>query len=140
MTEETSHAFDKTRSSGGNAVDHQAEHAKAIESYKQGAHEEALAHVNAAIRAEPNMAIYQADAGFILLALGRNEEAVIPLKRAVQLDPNHADAYYNLGEAYQSLGQKDAAINAFRMAVSLNRSLGWRKIKTALKRWIGLGP
>ena len=74
--------------------------------YRKGALDDALAGVNIAIRAEPNLAIYQADAGFILLALGRNEEAVIPLKRAIQLDPNHADAHYNLGEAYQSLGKK----------------------------------
>lgn len=121
------------------AIDHQAEHAKAIECFRKGALEDALKHVNAAIRTEPNLAIYQADAGVILLALGRNEESVIPLKRAVQLDPNHADAHYNLGEAYQSLGQKDAAVQSFRVAVSLNRSLGWKKIKAAISRWFGFG-
>ena len=140
MKQKKSRAFDSSRSTAAESIDHQAEHAKAIGCYNQGAHEDALAHVNVAIRAEPNMAIYQADAGFILLALGRNEEAVIPLKRAVQLDPNHADAHYNLGEAYQSLGQKDAAIDSFRMAVSLNRGLGWKEIKAALKRWVGFGP
>ncbi len=126
-----------TEASG--AVDHRVEHAKAIECYRNDALEDALAHVNTAIRAEPNTAIYQADAGYILMAMERYEEAVIPLKRAVQLDPTHADAHYNLGEAYQSLGQRDAAIASFRMAVSLNRSLGWKKIKSAIKRWVGLG-
>ena len=139
MKRKKSRAFDSSRSTGSGSIDHQAEHAKALDCYKADALEDALAHVNAAIRAEPNLAIYQADAGFILLTLGRSEEAVIPLKRAVQLDPNHADAHYNLGEAYQSLGQKDAAIESFRMAVSLNRGLGWKKIKAALKRWVGFG-
>lgn len=138
MKRKQSSALGKSRTTETGAADHQAEHAKAVECYRNGAFDNALSHVNAAIRAEPNLAIYQADAGVILMALGRTEEAVIPLKRAVQLDPNHADAHYNLGEAYQSLGQKDQAVAAFRMAVSLNRSLGWKKIKSALGRWFGL--
>ncbi|MBT4739658.1 MAG: tetratricopeptide repeat protein [Rhodospirillaceae bacterium] len=117
------------------SVDHQAEHAKAVESYRNGAHDQALIHVNAAIRAEPNSAIYQADAGVILIALGRNEESLIPLRRATQLDPSHADAHYNMGEAYQAVGQKDKAIDAFKIAMSLNRGLGWKKVRTAFGRW-----
>lgn len=124
-------------SSQGGAVDHQAEHAKAVDFYRKGAHEQALTHVNAAIRAEPNSAIYQADVGVILMALGRNEEALIPLNRATQLDPGHADAHYNMGEAYQFLGQKDKAIEKFKIAMSLNRGLGWKKIRTAFARWFG---
>ena len=119
------------------SVDHQAEHAKAVESYRNGAHEQALTHVNTAIRAEPNSAIYQADAGVILMALGRNEESLIPLRRATQLDPAHADAHYNMGEAYQALGQKDKAIDAFKIALSLNRGLGWKKVHAAFARWFG---
>lgn len=121
----------------GKSVDHQAEHAKAVESYRAGDHDTALSHVNAAIRAEPNSAIYQADAGVILMALGRNEEALIPLRRATQLDPTHADAHYNMGEAYQFLGQKAEAIEAFKIAMSLNRSLGWKKVRSAFARWFG---
>jgi tetratricopeptide (TPR) repeat protein len=121
----------------GNAVDHQAEHAKAVENYRTGAHEEALSHINAAIRAEPNSAIYQADAGVILMALGRNEEALIPLRRATQLDPSHADAHYNMGESYQFLGQKEKAIEAFKIAMTLNRGLGWKKVRSAFARWFG---
>lgn len=121
------------------SVDHQAEHAKAVACYRNGNLNDALSHVHAAIRAEPNSAIYQADAGVILLALGRNEEALIPLKRAVTLDPNHADAHYNMGEAYQALGQKDAAVEAFRIAVGLNRGLAWKKIRMAFSRWFGFG-
>ena len=139
MKRKQSSALGKSRTTGASGVDHPAEHAKGIECYRKGAHEDALAHVNAAIRAEPNSAIYQADAGVILLTLGRNEEALIPLKRAIQIDPSHADAHYNLGEAYQSLGQRDAAIVSFRTAVSLNRSLGWKKIRAALGRWFGFG-
>ncbi len=119
------------------SVDHQAEHAKAVESYRNGAHDQALTHVNTAIRAEPNSAIYQADAGVILMALGRNEEALIPLRRATQLDPAHADAHYNMGETYQALGQRDKAIDAFKIALSLNRSLGWKKVRAAFARWFG---
>ena len=139
MKRKQSSALGQSRAAGSGVVDHQAEHAKAIECYRNGALEEALAHVNTAIRAQANLAIYQADAGVILLALGRNEESVIPLKRAIQIDPNHADAHYNLGEAYQSLGQKEDAIAAFRMAVSLNRGLGWKKIKSSVMRWFGFG-
>lgn len=124
---------------GGGVSDHQAEHAKAVGAYHAGDYAEALGHVNAAIRAAPNTAIYQADAGVILLALGRTEEAVIPLKRATELDPSHADAHYNLGEAYQQLGDKEAAVGAFRTAVSLNRGLGWKKIRSAFARWFGFG-
>lgn len=119
------------------SVDHQAEHAKAVDCYRAGDHETALPHINAAIRAEPNSAIYQADAGVVLMALGRNEEALIPLRRATQLDPSHADAHYNMGEAYQFLGQKDKAIEAFKIAMSLNRGLGWKKIRSAFARWFG---
>lgn len=120
-------------------VDHQAEHAKAIECYRNGALDDALSHVNAAIRAEPNTAIYQADAGVILMALGRNEEALIPLKRATVLDPSHAVAHYNMGEAHQFLGQKEAAVEAFKTAISLDRSLAWKKLRSAFGRWFGFG-
>ncbi len=128
-------------SSAGKAksVDHQAEHAKAVSCFRNGALNDALNHVHAAIRAEPNSAIYQADAGVILMALGRNEEALIPLKRAVTLDPGHADAHYNMGEAYQALGQKDAAVDAFKTAIGLNRGLAWKKIRMAFARWFGFG-
>jgi tetratricopeptide (TPR) repeat protein len=98
-----------------------------------------LSHVNAAIRAEPNTAIYQADAGVILMALGRNEEALIPLKRATVLDPSHAVAHYNMGEAHQFLGQKEAAVEAFKTAISLDRSLAWKKLRSAFGRWFGFG-
>lgn len=127
----------RKQSSASGTVDHQAEHAKAVDFYRKGAHEKALGHVNIAIRAEPNSAIYQADAGVILMALGRNEEALIPLNRATQLDPTHADAHYNMGEAYQFLGQKDKAVEKFKIAMSLNRSLGWKKIRSAFARWFG---
>jgi len=125
--------------SKGAGVDHQAEHAKAVGRFRDGALDDALSHVHAAIRAEPNSAIYQADAGVILMALGRNEEALIPLKRATTLDPSHADAHYNMGEAYQDLGQKDAAIESFKTAISLDKSLAWKKVRMAFARWFGFG-
>lgn len=100
--------------------------------------ESALTHINAALRSQPDTAIYQADAGVILMALGRNEEALIPLRRATQLDPSHADAHYNLGEAYQFLGHKEKSVEAFKIAISLNRSLAWKKVQSAFARWFGL--
>lgn len=123
----------------GAGVDHQAEHSKAVSRFRDGALDEALSHVHTAIRAEPNSAIYQADAGVILMALGRNEEALIPLKHATTLDPGHADAHYNMGEAYQALGQKDAAIESFKTAISLDKSLAWKKVRMAFARWFGFG-
>lgn len=137
MKRKTKSALSKSAAAG--KVDHQAEHARAIESFRVGEMETALGHVNTAIRAQPDMAIYQADAGVILMALGRNEEAVIPLRRAIQLDPNHADAHYNLGEAYQFLGQKEKSLEAFKIAISLNRGLAWKKIQSAFGRWFRFG-
>jgi len=135
-----SSALSKKSSTKAQSTDHQAEHAKAVTCFRDGNMEKALGHVNAAIRAEPNTAIYQADAGVILMALDRNEEAVIPLRRATQLDPSHADAHYNLGEAYQFLGHKEESIEAFKIAISLNRSLALKKIQSSVKRWFGLRP
>lgn len=138
MKRKTKSALTKGRGASLN-IDHQAEHANAINQFREGDMEKALSHVNAAIRAQPDMAIYQADAGVILMALGRNEEALIPLKRATQLDPTHADAHYNLGEAYQFLGQKAESLEAFKIAIGLNRGLAWKKIQSALARWFGFG-
>lgn len=138
MKRKKTRALGKKSGAEASVTDHQAEHAKAVECFRAGDMEKAMGHVNAAIRVEPNTAIYQADAGVILMALGRNEEAVIPLRRATQLDPSHADAHYNLGEAYQFLGHKEQSVEAFKIAVSLNRGLAWKKVQSAFRRWFGL--
>lgn len=138
MKRKTTSALSKRAKAKDRSADHQAEHAKAIESFRAGNLDSALTHVNAAIRSQPDTAIYQADAGVILMALGRNEEALIPLRRATQLDPSHADAHYNLGEAYQFLGHKEKSVESFKIAVSLNRGLAWKKVQSAFARWFGL--
>lgn len=138
MKRKTKSALSRRANAKSGATDHQAEHAKAIERFQAGNMESALTHVNAAIRSQPDTAIYQADAGVILMALGRNEEALIPLRRAIQLDPSHADAHYNLGETYQFLGHKEQSVEAFKIAISLNRSLAWKKVRSAFTRWFGL--
>lgn len=140
MKRKKTSALSRKSSAKAALIDHHAEHAKAVECFRAGDMEKALGYVNAAIRAEPNTAIYQADAGVILMALDRNEEAVIPLRRATQLDPNHADAHYNLGEAYQFLGHKEESIEAFKIAISLNRGLAWKKVQSSVRRWFGLRP
>lgn len=114
-------------------------HTRAIAAYHREDMDTAFAEIMRAQKADPKSANIQADAGVILMALGRLEEALVPLERAIKLDPNHADAYYNLGQCFEELGRKEQAMTAFKAAIALNRSLGWRKVRAAIARWFRFG-
>ena len=79
--------------------------------------EEAVPHLETAIRLKPDFAPAYNNLGYDLLRLGRTVEAVTRLERAVQLQPDYAVAHRNLGLAYLTLGRPADAIPHFEQAV-----------------------
>jgi tetratricopeptide (TPR) repeat protein len=78
-------------------------------------YEAAAAHLNEALRLNPNFAEAHCELGLIALAQGKIEPGIAALEKAINLDPRLAAAHYRLGLAYQRMG------NAARAKEELNR-------------------
>jgi tetratricopeptide (TPR) repeat protein len=104
--------------------------------FERGAVEEAAAHLEAAIRSNP-------DEGEVYYALGQsclrrgegargrqllhyfqllqdNHQALLDHKTAIVLNPSDAGAYYNLGAVYSRIERHEAARQAYIAALQLN--------------------
>ena len=79
--------------------------------------EEAIPHLEAAIRLKPDYAPAYNNLGNYLQRLGRTAEAVPQLERAVRLQPDYAVAHRNLGLALLTLGRTAEAITHYEQAV-----------------------
>ena len=82
--------------------------------------EEALAHLNEAIRLNPDTAEVHDDRGVALQRMGRLDEAVREYREAVRLLPNFPGAHNNLGNALLALGRPEEAAAASREALRLD--------------------
>lgn len=94
-----------------------ARYARAITSYRYGDIRDAIAHIDALIRAQPSNPYFQELKGQALLEHGRATAAIAPLRRAVQLSHNAPLIEVLLGQALLSVDTAAAA----REAVSLLR-------------------
>lgn len=71
---------------------------------EQGRYEQALPHLERALRLEPDHALARVNLGYGLSKLGRADEAIVVLEEAVRRHPRHVSAYYNLACAYAIAG------------------------------------
>jgi tetratricopeptide (TPR) repeat protein len=85
----------------------------------QTAPEEALAHLDQALRANPGYPEAHNNRGLALQLLDRFEEAAAAHGQALRLEPTFAEAHNNLGTALQKLNRLPEAEAAYREALRL---------------------
>ena len=91
-------------------------HALAVVLSTAGRAAEAIEHLQAAERLEPDSAEHPYALGLAYAESGRIDEAIASLSRACDLDPQFARAWYNLGLAYMETDEAERAIGAIERA------------------------
>ena len=82
--------------------------------------DDAVAHLEDAIRLAPGLASAQYNLGTALVARGETDAAVARYRRALALDPNHAGAHNNLGGLLQLTGHPAEAARHYRRTVQID--------------------
>jgi tetratricopeptide (TPR) repeat protein len=95
-------------------------HESLAKSYLQvGQIDQALSHVEEAVRLKPDSPSARYNLGTALAAQNRHEAAILQFTEAVRLDPNLAYAHNSLGVSLHALGRTDQAIARFRRAIEI---------------------
>jgi len=79
----------------------------------RGEVDEAMEHLQEALRIDPNHAEAHSNLGVALARRGRSTEAIDHYREALRLDPYQTQAYSNLGNALLQQGQVREAITSF---------------------------
>jgi protein O-mannosyl-transferase len=87
---------------------------------RKGKGEEALSHLQQALRLDPDNVEVQNDLGYALLEMGRVNESFPYLQKALEIEPNRAAVHYNLGNALLQTGLLDQAVASFKKAVEVD--------------------
>ena len=88
---------------------------------QQRRHDEALAHLDDALRLDPRFADALALKGGIKTYTGQPEQTIVLLRRAMRLNPAAGYLYFmTLGRAYYFLDDQDQAVITLREALSRN--------------------
>jgi tetratricopeptide (TPR) repeat protein len=85
---------------------------------KEGENEEALKHLNEAIRIVPTYTGAYVNRGNYYDKIGRYQQAINDFNEATRLKPHFAIPYYNRGNTYRKLGQYQLAIRDYTEAVN----------------------
>ncbi len=101
--------------------------------YLQQRHTEALPHLQAALKAQPDFVPALNNCGATLRALGQSEEALKCYDQAWRLQPDLAEVAMNRGQILLELGQHRAALDALRQATRRNPRLvqAWQHLAQA---------
>jgi Flp pilus assembly protein TadD len=90
------------------------------ELFASGRLEEAIAHYQKGLEAEPDNAQFHNNLGNALREEGRGDEALGEYEKAVRLNPAIAEAQFNLGKALSLGGRREEAIGRFEEALRLD--------------------
>ncbi len=90
----------------------------------EGRIDEAIARVQEAIAADPEIVEAHMLLGNFLKKSKRGKEAVVAYKQALALDPEHQGALFSLAVAYKDFGRLDEALVGFRRAHELDPKNG----------------
>jgi Flp pilus assembly protein TadD len=86
----------------------------------RGEVDEAMEHLQEAVRIDPNHAEAHSNLGVALARRGRSTEAIDHYREALRLDPRQTQAYSNLGNALLQQGQIREAIVQFEAGLSID--------------------
>jgi tetratricopeptide (TPR) repeat protein len=95
-------------------------HLQALERFRAGDRDTALALLHQALAADPGNADIHNSLGVLLGAAGDAEGAIVCFAQATRLAPNDAGSFANLGLALRGQNRTDAAIAAFSRAEALD--------------------
>ncbi|MDO8539025.1 MAG: tetratricopeptide repeat protein [Opitutaceae bacterium] len=87
---------------------------------EDGRHEEAVAHLEAALRVRPDLVKVHNNLANCLRDLKRPREALTHYQRALEFDANYVEALNNAGRLLREMGQKEAALEYLLRAVRLD--------------------
>lgn len=85
--------------------------------HQQGKSAEALTHIEAAVRKQPDNALFHVNLGLVLQGQGRLAEAMTCFQQALCLQPECAEAHYNLGNAWKDQWRWEEAVSHYQQAV-----------------------
>ena len=87
---------------------------------RQGRMDDAIAHLQDALKIKEDHSNTHQNLGQALLAVGRTDDAIRHLRRAVELRPTLGEAHYGLGMALLKQGRPQSALTSLRRAVELS--------------------
>jgi tetratricopeptide (TPR) repeat protein len=87
---------------------------------RPGQEEEAIGHLQEAVRLDPGYVLAQGNLGAALLARGRLDESIAHSEAALRLKPDFAGVHRNLGCALGAKGRVDEAITHLQEAIRLD--------------------
>ncbi|MEZ5830311.1 MAG: tetratricopeptide repeat protein [Dongiaceae bacterium] len=96
----------------------EASHNLAMSLQNVGRFNEAVAHMEQALRLRPDRAAIYNNYGNLLRTAGRTAEAVTALRRALELDPSLVEALNNLGMALNEQNDVAGAEECYRRAIA----------------------
>jgi tetratricopeptide (TPR) repeat protein len=86
----------------------------------QGRMDEALSHINEALRLHPGHPQLRYNLANTQLALGRTEQAIESYQQALAIEPDHPKANNNLAVAYQQMGDLERAVQHYREQLTVS--------------------
>jgi tetratricopeptide (TPR) repeat protein len=89
----------------------------------QGRPQEAIGHLERALRIEPDYAVAHNNLGNALIQSGRMPEAIEHLEQALRINPDYAEAHCSLGAALERDGRLQDAIGQYEQALRLKPGL-----------------
>ena len=87
--------------------------------FQQGNHQESIAHLDAALELNPNLADAYLNRATANLLLGDHKKAIADCDNALKLNPHHVLAYINRATAKSLLGEDEEAIDDYNAALEL---------------------
>lgn len=119
--ESTPPAGESTVQAGFLSVPRKAQKAleRAQTASRKGRHQQAVRHLNEALKLHPDFPEAYNNLAVQYLRLGRPQDALESLSRSLQLRPT-AEAYQNLGVVQMNQGRYEQAYEALRQALQLN--------------------
>lgn len=88
--------------------------------YKAGHIDEGLAHINKAVRINPDFSAARDALGMVLMEQGKLNEAVACFNEVIRRDKTWKEGYINLGTAMSKQGKYDEAIKYINKAIELD--------------------
>ena len=87
---------------------------------RRGEAQRAVAHLQEAVRQDPDMALLRTHLGATYHSLGQLDRAIAEYQEAIRRNPLDAEAHNNLGVAYRATNREEAAIAEFNEAIRIH--------------------